>query len=443
MKQQLTCLALLLGLFSAQTSSAKAYDCRQNAIHETEGAYETFRPFYLKAYPTSARYIRHRSGLVFVSDGAWNNRRQTITVVRKVDNDGKPEYQQVGDTFKTYIEQPYLCFSFSPSGKSLRIRSYFDDDGAPWDEVKDISGYLPETIEAMKKGLAASTTLAEFTRFIERYEPLTVLAKSKAILAEAKQRQHALNVELYQREFASASEQYSVVALHNYLTAYPNSSEKIAAVNLTFKLVEQQQNLAGYQWFIDHYPQASQARTALKAIHSLAFEDAQDIDSIEAYNDFIVTYPLSSQREQADSLAYELEEDEYSNFFTSDEKLARALSIRAKKIKRLANETNNDDYLLVVARMTRLLEDKFPAEKPTERHLENEEIVSVLRNVSSQLRNINRAVNKIADNTADLSSILSSQSNMMNAHFSEAAQDRDMAAKYTESHRFWERYMEK
>lgn len=65
------------------------------------------------------------------------------------------------------------------------------------------------------------------------------------------------------------------------------------------------------------------------------------------------------------------------------------------------------------------------------------------RNVSSQLSKIDRAVNKIVDNTADISSIIRDQSKMMDTHFNKFAEDREMQAQYTKDHRNWERYLKK
>jgi hypothetical protein len=85
----------------------------------------------------------------------------------------------------------------------------------------------------------------------------------------------------------------------------------------------------------------------------------------------------------------------------------------------------------------------FPEEHSTERHLENEEILNALRSVTDELKSIKYATNQIADNTSNLTSILSDQSRMMDNHFKNATSDRKMAEKYSKDHRQWERYLKK
>ena len=57
------------------------------------------------------------------------------------------------------------------------------------------------------------------------------------------------------------------------------------------------------------------------------------------------------------------------------------------------------------------------------------------------MKDLKHQVSRIADNTADLSSIMKQQSSMMNNHFENAAQDREMASELTKQHRHWERFI--
>lgn len=280
-------------------------------------------------------------------------------------------------------------------------------------------------------------------------ELLSSLEASKSIdkLIEYSQANFALD-KLRVKALSKVISLYEKDKKINQLKAYLDLShitqeQKNRAISAIYSVVEAEDNKIGYKWFIDNYPKSKDARRSLRNIYRISFNEAKEINSIEAYNDFIVVYPYSAERKEAERLAYSLEDNEFSSYITSDAKLARALSIKAKQTKRKASETGNKAYLLIVARMTRLLEDKFPAEHSTERHLENEEILAALKDVTSHLKKIDRVASKIADNTTDLSSVLQEQSRMMDSHFKKAAQDRSIAEKYSQEHRNWERYLRK
>ena len=214
-----------------------------------------------------------------------------------------------------------------------------------------------------------------------------------------------------------------------------------------YKLVLDNKNIAGLQWFIDEYPKSEKSRNALQNIYKIAFEEAKSIHTIEAYNDFIVAYPYAEQVQEAQNEAYDLEENVYSgwlSWFSSDEKNSRALLVKSKQLERKMQDADTkarDGYRLVIDRMNKLLQDKFPAEEATLRYLESEEFKDFYRDLKKSLASIEDTLKRIDSNTSDLNSTLQNQSRMMDSHFRKAAQSKEMAAKYTEQHRFWERYM--
>jgi|ETNmetMinimDraft_26_1059896.scaffolds.fasta_scaffold15012_4 hypothetical protein len=142
-----------------------------------------------------------------------------------------------------------------------------------------------------------------------------------------------------------------------------------------YRLIARRENIAAYLWFTENLPNATESRKALAGIHRLAFEEAEDIDTLEAYNDFVIAYPFAEQAEEANRLAYELEEDKYSGWFSNVEKQARALLIQSKRLERKMKDLDSDDmrtgYLLVIDRMSELLQNKYPAEEATLRYLES------------------------------------------------------------------------
>ena len=242
---------------------------------------------------------------------------------------------------------------------------------------------------------------------------------------------------------------YKTVDKHNikdnvsYIN-YFNISPPHEAYNNIYKLVLDNKNIAGFQWFIDEYPKSEKSRNALQNIYKIAFEEAKSIHTIEAYNDFIVAYPYAEQVQEAQNEAYDLEENVHSGWFSSDEKNSRALLVKSKQLERKMNDADakdRDGYRLVIDRMNKLLQDRFPAEEATLRYLESEEFKDFYRDLKKSLASIEDTLKRIDSNTSNLTSTLKNQSRMMDSHFRKAAQSKEMAAKYTEQHRFWERYL--
>ncbi|MGQ8366434.1 hypothetical protein [Glaciecola sp. 1036] len=213
-----------------------------------------------------------------------------------------------------------------------------------------------------------------------------------------------------------------------------------------FKSVEDEDNIAGYSWFIANNPDSKLAKKALTNMHELAFELAEDIDTINAYNDFIIAYPTAKQVREANDRAYELEKSEYVGMLSyfSEEKDARRLLVQSKMLEQSAEDLSSDEqigYMIVVNRMNDLLKQEFVSTDAALRHLESNEFKSFVRTFKRSMENLDRQVSRIADNTADLSSIMKQQSSMMNNHFDKAAQDREMASELTKQHRHWERFI--
>ncbi|MDR0746451.1 MAG: hypothetical protein LBE89_00985 [Helicobacteraceae bacterium] len=283
----------------------------------------------------------------------------------------------------------------------------------------------------------AALTEAEFAALSRAADADRLLAFNAKVYVDDATRAKAFDELL--RIYAKKPE----ISKYQKIIGAPKAPQRVReeAVGAIFKLVKAENNIAGYKWFMDAYPASTQAREALRAIHEMAFNQAKSVNSIAAYNDFIVAYPLAAQREQAEDRAYTLEEREYSSFFTSDEKLARGLAVKTMQIRRRADETGNKAYYLVAARMTRLLENKFPATEATEAHLAREEIRNLLKDIRGQLEDIKANTAAISSNTADLSNIIKEQSRLMDSHFTKAAEDRALSEKYTADHRMWERYL--
>lgn len=250
---------------------------------------------------------------------------------------------------------------------------------------------------------------------------------------------------------------YELIAEQNVISGYewfvekfPEASSAEEAVQSIYKLVAKESNIAGYAWFIGKYSDYSIGKTALQNMYELAYNITQKENSLEAYNDFIIAYPYSKQIKQASDTAYELELDKYSSWSfgcsRSGERNSRALLVKSKQMERAMNSSSSDvkdGYRLVIDRMNKLLQDKFPSEEATLRYLESEEFKAFYEELNSSLRRINQVLGRIEDNTSNLSSILKEQSNMMDGHFRKAAQSKEMSEKYTKEYRNWDMFLRK
>lgn len=114
--------------------------------------------------------------------------------------------------------------------------------------------------------------------------------------------------------------------------------------------------------------------------------------------------------------------------YTSNEKLARALLIKSKQMARKMDDQvskkSQQGYLLVIARMNQLLQEKFPYEDATLRYLESEEFKDFTRSFNRIMSDIQNSLSAIERNTGDIGIILKKQVSVMDQHFSSAAQDR-------------------
>ena len=222
---------------------------------------------------------------------------------------------------------------------------------------------------------------------------------------------------------------------------------KNIAIKLVYSTVDKQNNIAGYNWFLSNFPASKEARIALNKLHKLSFAKAKEIGTLNSINDFIIAFPLSQHIKQANAIASSIEEKQYSGWFTSDEKNSRALLIKSKQMARRAknikNEKDRFGYIIVVNRMNELLQNKFPAEEATLRHLESEEFKDFVKQFNTAIKDIKNSLKRIANNTQDISSIIKTQNRLVDNHFRQAALSQKMANEYTKQHRFWQRYIKK
>ena len=169
----------------------------------------------------------------------------------------------------------------------------------------------------------------------------------------------------------------TIVAYEFYYSKYrkaPNRNEALADM---YGLVKTENNVACYAWFLEKFSDVPQAVDALSRLHAEVFKAAQQFNTIEAYNDFTIAYPLAREVNIAYGIAYELEKKRYAPANANEkEEKARLLLNKSRRIW-LNGDIEPPDrqigYLLIVQRMTKLLENEFPAQKATSEMLDSEE----------------------------------------------------------------------
>lgn len=300
-------------------------------------------------------------------------------------------------------------------------------------------------LETFKGSYNENAAIAEISKLISEKkitsENLLYATRFIDIYSQSKQSSNALT-----EIFNIISNENTIKDYSWFIDTYPQSKQSNSAVSGILNIVTSNNNIAGYVWFINKYSRTPQAKDALIRMHQAAYVIAKDINTIDSYNDFVIAYPYAKQVKQAENATYELEKAEYTGFFSDEEKEARRLLVQSKILEQSSEDLPREHrigYMMVVNRMNDLLKREFNSTDAALRHLESNEFKSFVKTFKSSMRDLKRQVARIADNTEDLSSIMKNQSNMMNNHFENSAQDRQMSSELTKQHRFWERYVGK
>ena len=268
------------------------------------------------------------------------------------------------------------------------------------------------------------TIVEEYKSFIESYPYSSSV--SDAIVA-------IFNIRIKQNEIPSYL---------SFLKNYPESPEAIKVITSVYKLVHKERNISGYDWFMNKFPSSPEAKFALRSMHHVAYEIATDIDTVAAYNDFVIAFPLAKEMKEANKNAYKIEKGIYTGTFKNEEKQAKSLLTLSKRIVAKGRNISSDEnigYFLVANRMNDLLIDEFLGTEAALRYEESNEREKFQGRLLGKMDKLNRNLDSINSSTSRLSAILQSQSRMMNNHFNKAAQDRDMKKHVTQQHQMWER----
>jgi hypothetical protein len=209
-----------------------------------------------------------------------------------------------------------------------------------------------------------------------------------------------------------------------------------------YKVVKQQNNISGHEWFINKYPSASQTKEAIKNIHKLAYKKAKEINTISSYNTFIISYPYAKQIKDAIEKSSVLETKKYENIKKDDERKARLLAVKIKKLTIQAKKSSNDiGYQIVINRMSNLLTTKYEETDASLRHYESKEFTDFASKFESTMNDIKNVLNKINNNTQDLGKYAKQMIEVAKDGFASANVDRDMSSYKLEQHEKWEKFM--
>ena len=205
-----------------------------------------------------------------------------------------------------------------------------------------------------------------------------------------------------------------------------------------FEDVDDEDNLVVYSWFAERFTslKANDMEEAIEKMHQIAFDEAEDIDTLSAYNTFILAYPYAKQVEEANKRAYELEEDKYTDigffgFFDKSDKMnkqARKLLLDMDEIFREAAKHNefadyeNVGHFLIVQRMLDLALKEFGDTDAILTLKESNKLRNIKRIIDQKINGRNHNINQIkTDNIEDAMKFRSTLAdNVMNDSIADA-----------------------
>jgi len=238
------------------------------------------------------------------------------------------------------------------------------------------------------------------------------------------------------------SKQNNIAGYEQFIKSHPKSSLIENATSEIYNLTKKENNIIGYEWFIKNYPKASQVKDAIKNINLLAFAKAKAINTLSSYNTFIISYPYASQIKEAVEMSSNVEAKKYTMIKKDDERKARLLAVKIKKMTIRARKSSNDlGYQIVINRMSNLLTTDYEETDASLRYYESKEFTEFASTFESSMNEITSVLNEINSNTKKLSEYAKEMVEISQDGFASANADRDMAAFHTEQKTKWDKYM--
>lgn len=454
-----------------------SYSTTSHAVN-LENYWDGLQDFYKSFRSSSSYYLYENEALLNEALLARTNTPKAIRI-----SNGPAwkllTYVRLGDYLTVSITDPYKNTRDSSCEKVKPLESYYPETigkigyitgRSDWycerGKFKSNAQYeanLTKIFEAAK----AQSYEPTLKRLARDFSPYPISLKAQAVLddiaqakkdaaaAEAK-RIEAIQTTLRARLNDSSNSIKKSTALANDWQKNTNfdgvetqsvitADEYQSLLSDIYSAINNENNLAGYEWFLSNYPASTHSLQALKNMEALAFDEAMRLHTIESYNDFVIAFPRSEFVKEAQARAYKLESKKYTDWLTSDAKLSRALLIQSKRLTRDMSLLNNSHvktgYFLVVNRMNGLLQDQFPAEEATLRHLESQEFQSFFKSLTKTLKSIEAEVKTLNENSKRTIALYKQQVGVLKEHFTESLQEQKMANYYNREHQKWERYL--
>ena len=270
-----------------------------------------------------------------------------------------------------------------------------------------------------------------YENFLEQYPNFIYFEEVKALLSQ-----------LYQKNMNIVKSDNTINSYKKFITQNQNAPQVKEALKNSYILIKQQNNITGYEWFIKNYPSAKDTRESIKKIHKLTYQKANEINTLSSYNTFIISYPYASQIKEAMKNSSVLESKKYDDINKDDERKARLLAVKIKKMTIQAKKSSNDiGYQIVINRMSNLLTSKYEETDASLRYYESKEFTDFASKFETTMNDIKTVLNKINTNTEDLSKYTMEMIKVARDGFSSANADRDMASYKLEEHEKWEKFM--
>ncbi|MDB2562919.1 hypothetical protein N9X61_04870 [Sulfurimonas sp.] len=252
-------LVLLISLLPIMLD-AKCYSQNVNDFIKTlSGDKKSVIKSLYRGHTSQVIYSSNKK-LLYMSRGHYQG-KQKILIFKVL----KDTFSKIGE-FSTSRWYGYHCLT-PTKAKYLTIRTN-TAWGKTWSEKFDIEPYQKSFILKMMNELDNDTqnNLEALKQYVEKYKHKAKLTESKELLQLAISLRDTLQEEHYKDEFKKVKAKNTINHLHKYNTQYPNSSQRTEAVAAIYELIELQNNIVGYEWFIAAYKNAKQVKEAIEKI---------------------------------------------------------------------------------------------------------------------------------------------------------------------------------
>ncbi len=195
----------------------------------------------------------------------------------------------------------------------------------------------------------------------------------------------------YRRAWEEAHRAHRPATYKDFMTLRPDSPLNALAVHGLYQVAHDIDTIQAYREFMDGYPNAVEAAAALLRIHEIAFDRSRQENRVEVYDAFIETFPLAKQVSEAVRYADEVErkainaELGWGAGYDKRDQMAHRLFNEARKIER-------DDHRLSAARHYRVLEEMFVDTRAVTEMLDRAERLEFQKEMLTQQHQVQEAI---------------------------------------------------